>query len=115
MHGVGGSICHTELSRFFFDVYAQMTYLLELGYHFREIRKSSIFVIDGRHILCDGETLEKNNEDGNGSVMKNMPCIPRFIHEMVGKENIHTLLGTPLYDFIQRMENENILLWIHAV
>lgn len=119
MHGVGGSnMSYKELSRFFFDLYAQITYLLERGYHFREIRKSSIFVIDGKHILCDGETLEKNNEsgNGNGNVMKKI-CLVflEFIHEMVGKENIHTLLGTPLHYFIQRMENENILLWIHAV
>ena len=113
--GVGNSsMSYKELSRFFFDLYAQITYVFELGYHFREIHISSIFMVDKIHILLDGEALEANTMDGE-AMKKTCQVFLQFIHDIVGKENIHLLLGTPLYHFLERMENENILLWIHSL
>ena len=112
---IGNStMSYRELSRFLFDMYAQINYVFEHGYHYREIRKSSILNIDGKHILCDGKVLEANEKNVDER-KKTCQVFLQFIHELIGKENIHTLLGTPLFHFIERLENEDILLWIHSL
>lgn len=108
------AMTYSELSRFIFDLYSQIVYFLEQGYYYQKIQSTSIMVIEGKHVIFDMEELKSGTND-NESQQKTCEMFLQFIYKTVGKNNIPFIMGTPLERFVQRIENERILLWIHTL
>ena len=114
-YNVGESaLTYPELSRFIFDLYSQILYFMEQGYHFREIRTSSIWIVEEKHMIFDMEVLKSGSKDDELKTETHQMFL-RFIQDFIGKKNLHCIEGTPLEHFIRRIENENVMLWVHTL
>ena len=102
-----------ELEQISKDLIFQLQYFENEGVIFNEINESSIYKINGRYLIIDGENCIMRKTDSQKTDMNR--SIYKLLINLMGKtrdDSIFVVPYTKLYYMLHRLDGDNIFLWI---
>jgi len=102
-----------ELEQLSKDLIFQLQYFENEGVVFNEINESSIYKINGRYLIIDGESCIVRKTDSQKTDMNR--SIYKLLINLMGNtrdDSIFVVPYTKLFYMLHRLDGENIFLWI---